>query len=364
LHKKTPLTIPNFPGYFLLAAVIILVYLLGTIYKPFITILIFSLLFATIFYPVFRRIKSGLGGRGRIASVISCFLTFIIIVLPLALFLTLLISEGVTAFFDISEKIQSGYLEKYFLWKEGEFFYDQFQSLLPYLNVDNIDLDLIGKISEAAKNLGSFFVSQLFNFLENIVGFILALIVFFFALYYFFKDGEKILEKIMHLNPLPHKHEQAIFTKFKEVSLAMLFGIFFTAIIQGTLAGIGYWVVGIQNPIFWATATALFSLIPLLGTAIIWVPASIILMVTGNMVGGIGLFLWGMLVVATVDNFIRPYLIEGKAPVHPLMTFLAVLGGIFTFGLKGILFGPIILNLLIAFLHIYEMEYAKLLKVK
>ena len=225
-------------------------------------------------------------------------------------------------------------------------------------------MDLIGKISEAAQNLGSFLVSQLFNFLENIISFLLALIVFFFALYYFFKDGELIIKKITDLNPLPHKHEEAIFNKFKEVSLAMLFGLFFTAIIQGTLAGIGYWVVGIQNPIFWASATALFSLIPLLGTAIIWVPASIILVATGNMVGGIGLFLWGMLVVATVDNFIRPYLIEGKAPVHPLMTFLAVLGGIFTFGLKGLIFGPIILNLLIAFLHIYEMEYAKLLKIK
>jgi predicted PurR-regulated permease PerM len=142
----------------------------------------------------------------------------------------------------------------------------------------------------------------------------------------------------------------------------MIFGIFFTAIIQGTLAGIGYAVVGIPNPIFWATATALFSLVPLLGTAIIWVPASIILAIMGNYVGAIGLFAWGVLVVGTVDNFIRPYLIEGRAPVHPLLTFLAVLGGILAFGLKGVLYGPIILNLLLAFLHIYEIEYAKVLK--
>jgi predicted PurR-regulated permease PerM len=278
----------------------------------------------------------------------------------------LLFNEAKEAFKDIVDKINSGFFIPYFKWEEGNVFFDTFQSISQwvsqYVNFDSTSFNIFEKISQAAQTAITTLGESLAFIVANIFSFILSLIIFFFSLYYFFKDGDRITKKFMDLSPLPIKHEKAIFLKFKEVSLAMLFGIFFTAIVQGVMAGIGYVVVGIPNPIFWATATGVFSLVPLIGTAAIWIPASIILLALGNYVGGIGLLLWGMLVVSTVDNFVRPFLIEGRAPVHPLMTFLAVLGGVFAFGLSGIIFGPLILNLLIAFLHIYELEYAKVLK--
>lgn len=365
------LTIPNFAGLFLLAVIVFLFYGLYTLYAPFVTVLIFAIFFATIFYPIFRRLKKLMGGHGRIASLLTCLFTLLVIAIPLSLFVTLLVSEGIDAFNNIAIKVQQeGYLQNFLAWEQGSFIYDQFQKIAPIVNSDSfniseISFDFVGQISSAAQNMVEILRDQINNvlgFIRNIIWFIISFMIFFFALYYFFKDGEMIMKKVMDLSPLPQKHEKAVFKKFKEVSLAMLFGIFFTAIIQGTLAGIGYAVVGLNNPIFWATATALFSLVPLVGTAMIWVPASLILFFSGNYVGGIGLFLWGVLVVGTVDNLIRPYLIEGKAPVHPLLTFLAVFGGIMAFGLQGIIYGPIILNLLLAFLHIYELEYAKVLK--
>lgn len=360
--KPTQLIIPNLAGFFLLAMILLLFYFLFILFRPFITILVFGLFFATIFHPLYRRVRELFKGHKKIASVVTCFITLLVIVIPLSLFGALLIKEGVTAFNDIAQKLQAGFFEQYFRWEDGNFFYDQFQIFLPTFEIENISLDLIGKVTETARNTGAFLISQLSNFVKNTLTFFLSLIIFFLTLYYFFKDGEKIVNKIIDLSPLPKKHDEAVFKKFKEVSLAMLFGIFGTAVVQGIFAGAGYAFVGIPNPIFWATATALFSLVPLVGTATIWVPASIILIATGNLAGGIGLALWGMLVVGTVDNFVRPYLIEGRAPVHPLMTFLAVLGGIMAFGLKGIIYGPLIINLLIAFLHIYEKEYAKVLK--
>ena len=371
MKNKISLTVPNFAGLFLLAIILVLFYGVYTIYTPFFTVLVFAIFFATIFYPIFRKLKKLFGGRGRIASLATCLFTLLVIAIPLALFGTLLVSEGIDAFNNISTKVQEeGYIQDFFAWEDGSFLYDQVQKLAPIVNTDGfnineINFDFIGQISSAAEKMVDVLRSQINNvleFIKNIIWFIVSFMIFFFALYYFFKDGDMIMKKIMDLSPLPQKHEKLIFKKFKEVSLAMLFGIFFTAIIQGTLAGIGYAVVGLNNPIFWATATALFSLVPLLGTAIIWVPASLILFFGGNHIGGVGLFLWGVLVVGTVDNLIRPYLIEGRAPVHPLLTFMAVFGGILTFGLPGIIYGPIILNLLLAFLHIYELEYAKVLK--
>lgn len=371
MKKKISLTIPNFAGLFLLAIIILLFFGIYTLYAPFITVLIFAIFFATIFYPIFRGLKKLFGGRGRVASLITCFFTLLVITIPLSLFGTLLVSEGIDAFNNISTKVQQEeYIQDFLAWEEGSFIYDQFQKVAPIVNSDSfnineISFDFVGQISSAAQNMVEILRSQINNvlgFLKNIIWFLISFMIFFFTLYYFFKDGEIIIKKLMDLSPLPIKHEKAIFKKFKEVSLAMLFGIFFTAIIQGTLAGIGYWVVGLNNPIFWAAATALFSLVPLVGTAMIWIPAALILFFSGNHVGGVGLFLWGIMVVGTVDNLIRPYLIEGRAPVHPLLTFLSVFGGIMAFGLQGIIYGPIILNLLLAFLHIYELEYAKVLK--
>lgn len=363
--KKVNLTIPNFAGYFLLGVIILLLGYLFVMLNYFSTSLVFAAIFATIFFPVYRILNKAFGKRSRLASFISCLFTLLVIALPLALILTLLAFEIVNALLHISEQVSQGVFDNYLIWEPGYFFYDIYQNIAPYvqnIGLDNFNFDLLSKISSTATQLGNNLKDFVLNILNNIFDFFLGLVVFFFALYYFFKDGDAIVAKIIDLTPLPLKHGRAIFKKFKEVSLAMIFGIFFTAIIQGTIAGIGYAVVGLPNPIFWAIVTAVFSLVPLFGTGIIWFPASIILMITGNWVGGLVLILWGALIVSTVDNFVRPYLIEGRAPVHPLLTFLSVLGGFFAFGPKGVIYGPIILNLLLAFLHIYEREYAKVLR--
>lgn len=367
LIKKVNLTIPNFAGYFLLLVLAVLLYNIYVMYSFFLTSLIFAAIFSTIFFPVYRILNKGLGNHSRTASFITCIFTLLIIALPLALIVTLLIFEVISALEQISAQFAAGTFDDYIKWEDGYFLFDTFENLIPNFKdfgLQNFDLDLIGKISQTAASWGQNLKDFIFGIIGNIFDFILGLIIFFFALYYFYKDGELINKKLISLIPLPLSHGQTVFKKFKEISLAMIFGIFFTAIIQGTLAGIGYAIVGIPNPIFWAVVTAVFSLVPLFGTGIIWLPASLILMATGNWVGGIGLLLWGSLIIATVDNFVRPFLIEGRAPVHPLLTFLAVLGGVFAFGAKGIIYGPIILNLLIAFLHIYELEYTGILSKK
>jgi predicted PurR-regulated permease PerM len=367
LIKKVNLTVPNFAGYFLLLVIAVLVYYIYVMYSFFLTSLIFAAIFATIFFPVYKVLNKGLGGYSRVASFITCIFTLLIIALPLALIITLLIFEVISALEQISAQFSAGAFDNYIKWEPGYFVFDSLKNIIPNFQdfgLQNLDLDLIGKISQTVAGWGQNLKDFIIGILGNLFDFVLGLIIFFFALYYFYKDGEMINKKITSLIPLPLKHGQAVFKKFKEISLAMIFGIFFTAIIQGTLAGIGFAIVGIPNPIFWAVVTAVFSLVPLFGTGIIWLPASLILIATGNWVGGIGLILWGSLIVATVDNFVRPFLIEGRAPVHPLLTFLSVLGGVFAFGPKGIIYGPIILNLLIAFLHIYELEYKGVLSNK
>jgi predicted PurR-regulated permease PerM len=164
------------------------------------------------------------------------------------------------------------------------------------------------------------------------------------------------------LSPLPKVYEDELFGKMDSMVKAIVFGVFLTAIAQGLVGGVGFAISGISNPIFWGTAIAVASFIPVVGTGLVWVPAAIILVIFGNYWAALFLAIWGFLVIGTVDNFLRPYLIGGKAKTHPLLTFFVILGGLFTMGLIGIVVGPVVLMFVMSLLHIYEAEYTKVLK--
>ena len=143
---------------------------------------------------------------------------------------------------------------------------------------------------------------------------------------------------------------------------AIIIGGFLTGIIQGLVGGIGFAIAGIPNVFFWTAMMAFASFVPLIGTTLIWLPASIILIASGDYTWGIFLLIWGLVVISVVDNLVRPYLVGGKAHTYPLLTFFVILGGIFTMGFTGIIVGPMVLMAFMAFLHIYEAEYVKVLK--
>ena len=215
------------------------------------------------------------------------------------------------------------------------------------IDVDSIDIK--GSIIAAIQFVASFLAGQSAKITAGFVWFFISFFIMLFALYYLFKDGKDIVKYLMVISPLPDKYEIQLFNKFKEISMATLFGIFLTSLIQGIIGGIGFAIAGIPNALFWGTAIAIFSIIPVFGTAIVWLPASLILFVSGNSFGGIFLFLWGLLLVSTVDNFLRAYLIGERTKSNQLLIFLAVIGGVIMFeGLVGVIFGPLILTLFFA----------------
>jgi len=167
--------------------------------------------------------------------------------------------------------------------------------------------------------------------------------------------------RIMHLTPLPNKYDREIFKKFRDVSYSVIVSTFITAIVQGSVGAIGFIIVGV--PAFFAgVAMALFALVPYIGAAIIWLPTAIYLLVVGQTWQGIFLLVWGFGVVSVIDNLLRPYLIRGRAEVHPLIIFFSILGGIIAFGFWGMIIGPIIVAITFTLLHIYELEYGDVLE--
>jgi predicted PurR-regulated permease PerM len=361
--KGDGVIIKNFPGYFLIFCIAVSGWFLINVFRPFFTILILAAILATAFYPLYRKLLKIFKVRARFASITMCFLVIVLIVVPLVLFILLLGRQAFDTYSFIQEQVHNGVLDPYIQWQSGGMIYDSLAVLRNDLGlaVDLNSLDIKAGIIETAQIVSSWLAGQSAAILKGFGGLLLSFFILIFALYYFFKDGVLIVKKIMILSPLPKEYEFELFKKFKEISLATLYGIFLTSIVQGIIGGIGFVIAGIPNALFWGTAIAAFSLVPVVGTSLVWLPASVLMIVTGHLQSGIFLFLWGLLIVSTVDNFLRAFLIGGKTKTNQLLTFLAVFGGIGMFGLVGVIFGPLILTLFFTFLHIYELEYDSVL---
>ena len=159
--------------------------------------------------------------------------------------------------------------------------------------------------------------------------------------------------------PLDPTLKESLFYEIRSVTQAVLYGQVMTAVIQGTLGGLGLLVFGVSNWLFWGAIMIITGFLPVLGTPIIWVPAAVGQMLDGHTGQGIGLLIYGSTVVMNIDNFLRPRLVSGRSKVHPLLILIGVLGGLKIFGFIGMLVGPLILALLVAFIKFYEQMYMK-----
>ena len=179
-----------------------------------------------------------------------------------------------------------------------------------------------------------------------------------FSMFFFFRDGEALVKKLKKLIPLAPEHEDLVLKKLKEVTFATFFGIFATGTCQGIVAGLIFSFLGISNSILWGTATAVFSLVPVVGTATVWIPMSLYLVSSGAVMKGAILFVLGVTVIGLLDNFIRPLIIEAKSQkMHLLLVVFSLAGGLMLFGPSGVVLGPLVAALFVTFLEIYKIEF-------
>lgn len=354
------LIVEKLPGYFLLVCLLTVFAYMLYILRPFLTVIFVAGVLTISFYPVYRKISQWLRGWNRLASFLSCLLVLILIVAPVAAFIVLITDEAFETYVLIQDKINSGVFDRYLQWSSGGVIYDLLSEVQDYVDLSSINLK--ENIVNIAQSLSSFLAAQTTLIARGISEIGLGVMVMLFTMFYFFKDGEQLVDKMGMLSPLPKIYESELFGQVSSMVKAVVFGVFLTAIIQGLVGGIGFAIAGVSSPVFWGTAMAFFSLVPMVGTAIIWVPAVVILAILGNYGAALFIFIWGVFAVGSVDNIARPYLIGGKAHTYPLMTFLVVLGGVMTMGLKGVIVGPLVLIILMSFLHIYESEYKRVLK--
>jgi predicted PurR-regulated permease PerM len=180
------------------------------------------------------------------------------------------------------------------------------------------------------------------------------LLIMLFTLFYFFRDHRRIVANLIRLLPLPDREIKMLLAVTADAIHATIYGRFTVAAVQGSLGGLMFWILGIHAPLLWAVLMMLFSLVPMLGAFVIWVPAAIVLAIQGSWGKALILTLWGALVIGLVDNFLYPVIVGDRLRMHALLVFFAALGGIAAFGTSGIVIGPVILSIAAGILRLWQ----------
>jgi len=328
------------------------IFLLYRILSPFLPSIIWAVLLAIVFYPFFQKLQRLLKKKEFLSALIMTLLVIIIIVLPFTLLMVSLAGEVVDVYHGVEEMIKTDQLQAY-LAKAKEI--PVLKWILARLgqHIDFSQTDPVPLLLKNLKQISTFIFNQTTTLLKGFSTFIVGFFFTLLSLYYLFKDGSRFFKGLKEIVPLPPKERNLLIQRFKDMIYATIYGGILIAIIQGTLGGLSFWALGLPSPIFWGTAMALLSFIPIGGTALIWAPAAIFLFIGGALLKGLILLGVGVFVISMVDNFLRPFFISAKTNIHPLLLFFAVLGGIQAFGLIGLVAGPLVATLFLTLVEIY-----------
>jgi predicted PurR-regulated permease PerM len=330
----------------LLIAVLAISAVFFAMIRGFIMVMLLAGLFAALVHPLYRRIERGLKGRRTLASFVTMLLLILVILLPLGTLFGVVAQQA----FRISRSVQpwvADMIQRPSALSEllGSLpFYD---SLSAYKGV------ILEKGGELVGIVSNFLFRGVSSATLSTVNFIFLLFVFLYTMFFFLKDGSALLDRIRHYLPLTESNKGRLLDRFTSVARATLKGTFLIGIIQGTLAGFAFRVVGIESALFWGTVMTVLSVIPGVGTAFVWVPAVIILAATGHIEKAIGLLLFCALVVGSVDNLLRPRFVGEDTRLHQLFIFFGTIGGISLFGIAGFIIGPIVAALFVTVWQIY-----------
>ena len=337
---------------FILFLTFLSIYLLYQILSPFLSSIVWAILLAMVLYPVYKKLRNLLRKREILSALIMTLLVLVVIVLPFTLLLASLASDVVNLYHQIEDMIKTGELQAYF---ERVKEVPVFKSILARLG-QHIDLSSMDPVPLLLKNLNqisTFIFNQTTTLIKGFSTFVAGFFFTLLSLYYLFKDGSTLFEGLKETAPLPSKEKELLIQRFRDMIYATIYGGILIAVIQGVLGGLSFWVLGLPSPIFWGTAMGLLSFIPIGGTALIWGPTAIILLIGGAVLKGILLLGIGAFVISMVDNLLKPFFISTRTNIHPLLLFFAVLGGIQAFGLIGVIAGPLVATFFLTLVEIY-----------
>jgi len=332
----------------LLAVVISLIFL--AMIRGFLVALLLAGIFSGMCQPLYGRLVRLFKGRRAMASAATILIVLLVIVLPLTAFLGVVASQAV----QVSQSV-TPWIEQQVQQPDA---IDRMLEKIPFLDrLSPYQDQIMTKMGQLAGSLGRFLVNNVAAATMGTVTFLFQLFIMLYAMFFFLLDGGAILDRILYYMPLTHVDEERMVGKFVSVTRATLKGTLVIGVLQGTLAGLGFLVAGIQGAAFWGTIMAVLSIIPGVGAALVWIPGVAYLFIVGKVFSAIALTIWCVVVVGTMDNFLRPRLVGKDTKLSDLLILLSTLGGILLFGAVGFIIGPIVAALFVTVWDIYGIAF-------
>lgn len=333
----------KFQVYFFVTLLVLSATMTLLVFRSYLTLLAFGGVLAVLARTPYMYLKKKLKSETAAAFTVVLGIGLVMLI-PVAFFLATLSAELISLVASSKDMFGAEQMNDFLLRVLPVSFHDQIPAVM------DESLKLVRTVVEAMS-------TNLFNILSNLFGMFFGFIVILISTYYLLKDGGKVKKELLVLSPLGDDQDELVFKRVFTAVEAVMGGVLVMSLLKGVLAGISFWVFGIPAPLFWGTMTGFASFIPLVGSALITIPAVIYLFIIGEVGAAVGLMIFAVAVIGTVDNFLQPKLVQSRTKIHPLLILLSILGGLQFYGFSGFILGPLTLAVTMALIDIYKREF-------
>jgi len=341
----------HFARLFFGVITLLVLYYSYLIIKPYLLDIFMALVLFFAARPLYLGLCRLLFQRRALASALTCIILLLIILIPLFSLMSIIATQALEFSSQVTKAMQSGQV---WPWLAAKI--DALKSYLAHLDLPlppgEINLEQI--VQTAVTKASAFIYTNAIGLIKGFTYFFFDLILVLLIAFFMFLQGDAFIAELMKLSPLEASHNEEILRETEATIKATLWGTVIVAFVQGFLGGLGFLIFGLSQPAFWGTVMIPASVIPLVGSAIIWGPAAIYLLCTGHLGPGLGLIIWGGVVVSVIDNVLKPLLVKGSGSTPSIFILFSILGGITYFGMIGFILGPLILSFLLSLLRIYQ----------
>jgi predicted PurR-regulated permease PerM len=329
----------------LVALALVISFLFLWMIRDFLIALFLAAITAGMLRPIYVALRQRLGNRRHVAAGVTLGLLLVLVILPLVAYCIVVANQAVEL-----GRAASPWLQNTFGGTEISRIFERYPTLRPLAPYREL---ILQKLGELGAELGAIAVGAVTAAAQEIITLSLGLFVMLYATFFFLTDGRAVLRKILYYSPLPPEDEDKMLDRFLSVARATIRGTIVIGVVQGALGGLAFRVAGISGAAFWATLMAVLSVVPGVGSSIVWLPGAAYLGFTGHVPAAVGLTIWCSIAVGLIDNFLRPRLVGKDAKLSDLLILVSTLGGIALFGALGFLIGPIVAALFVTVWDIY-----------
>ena len=345
--------------WFFLAVFLVSCFLLGWLLWPFLSVIILATVITGIFNPVYQFLNQKL--KPTPASLITCLIIFLVLFIPVSVFVGILTNEAYDLYVWAREALASNPFKELV---ENSKLVDRINLILANFGIA-ITGDVLNQgIAELGRSVGLYLYEQVRSMTANIVNLVVNFFFMLLIIFYLLIDSSRLVAFIEGLSPLPDDQDQKLIQKFKDMAGAILIGNGLGGLIQGTLGGIVFAIFGFKSPFLWGVIMALLAFLPIVGIGAVFLPAAIYLFLQERFEIGIFFIVFYVLLSGGIEYFFKPKLMEQHLQMHTLLVFLSVIGGLKLFGILGIIYGPLVVTAFLTLADIYESSYRRIVEPK